>query len=419
MELRLGYDFTRVRIHSGPDAVQTVRRVNRTAFTVGHDIYVGSNAPSPHSNEGRRLLTHELAHVVQQRGGGAGPAEAGSDAEQEADAAASAVSEGNRFAVRGLTGVTLARQVIRGAPAAAAKALEPLEVVAQRIARLAIGPSSAAVNLKGGPDKVVSVVRNVRTGNISVGLNTGLPANATEPIQKADSGAGSKEYRRGGGEGDAYERDGNGWWTCRSQRPGPSYRRRASSARSHDDGRGTRRDVRDAQCLARGRRRLTTAARCEHSAAITRGVKVTETLFKAEGDLGAVKVPQSGRAVKAGGKVVEADTIHGEIGAPKPPGEPGGATPERVPEVAPKVEVPGVGSVGETTVRLAVAEVALNVLLFAVTYYLDKWHAEKQVRKFNNDLKGLLPDINNRLKKRGAEILKRVRRFPSSTATSQ
>jgi hypothetical protein len=50
--------------------------------------------------------------------------------------------------------------------------------------------------------------------------------------------------------------------------------------------------------------------------------------------------------------------------------------------------------------------------LFAVTYYLNKWHAEKQVRKFNSDLKGLLPEVNTRLQNKGAEIAEREKVFP-------
>jgi hypothetical protein len=66
-----------------------------------------------------------------------------------------------------------------------------------------------------------------------------------------------------------------------------------------------------------GRRRLTTAPRCEHCAPIARGVRVTESLFKAEGGVsGEIKVPQRGKAVLTGGKTVEATTIHGEIPAP-------------------------------------------------------------------------------------------------------
>ena len=37
------------------------------AFTLGSDIYLGAEAQGPRGTEGRRLLAHELTHVVQQR----------------------------------------------------------------------------------------------------------------------------------------------------------------------------------------------------------------------------------------------------------------------------------------------------------------------------------------------------------------
>jgi hypothetical protein len=298
-----------------------------------------------------------------------------------------------------------------GAPDAPVKALEPLEVVAQRIARLAVGPSSAAVNLKGGPGPVVSVIRNTRTGQIYVGLNTGAPADLTKPMQKA-----VQEQARRVAAGEV-----------------KVTHTAVDAVGGHAEVNALDRAVADEQAVLghtmtaeeiaktfemhnvwlSGNRRLTTAARCEHCAAITRGVKVTESLFKAEGGVsGEISVPQHGQAAKAGGKVVEAETIHGEIPAPGPTGGPSGAGPERVREVTPEVKVPGVGSVGEATLKVAVTEIALNVLLFAVTYYLNKWHAEKQARKFNNDLKGLLGELNARLKKKEAEILEKSKAFP-------
>ena len=83
--------------------------------------------------------------------------------------------------------------------------------------------------------------------------------------------------------------------------------------------------------LTGGERKLTTAARCEHCAAITRNVQVTESLYKAEfkaegGVSGEINVPQ-----------------HGEISTPRPTGGPSGTEP--VAEVTPKVEVPVVGAV--------------------------------------------------------------------------
>jgi hypothetical protein len=69
MERRFGYDFSRVRVHTGPAAGQSALDVNAHAFTVGHDIVFGAGQFAPDSRAGKRLLSHELAHVVQQSGG--------------------------------------------------------------------------------------------------------------------------------------------------------------------------------------------------------------------------------------------------------------------------------------------------------------------------------------------------------------
>jgi len=68
MEQRFGHDFSRVRVHAGGAAEQSARDVNANAYTVGHNIVFGSGRFSPGTNEGRRLLAHELTHVVQQAG---------------------------------------------------------------------------------------------------------------------------------------------------------------------------------------------------------------------------------------------------------------------------------------------------------------------------------------------------------------
>jgi hypothetical protein len=67
-EPRLGVDLTEVRLHTNARAAQTARELNARAFTVGHDVAFGAGEYVRESPEGRRLLAHELAHVVQQRG---------------------------------------------------------------------------------------------------------------------------------------------------------------------------------------------------------------------------------------------------------------------------------------------------------------------------------------------------------------
>jgi hypothetical protein len=68
MNSRFGYDFWKVRVHSGGCAAKAAGSVNAKAFTVGQDIVFGEGQYAPHTDSGKRLLAHELTHVVQQTG---------------------------------------------------------------------------------------------------------------------------------------------------------------------------------------------------------------------------------------------------------------------------------------------------------------------------------------------------------------
>lgn len=70
METRLGHDFGDVRVHAGPAAARSADGLSANAYTVGSDIVFGADRFDPSSSAGRRLLAHELAHVVQQRRAG-------------------------------------------------------------------------------------------------------------------------------------------------------------------------------------------------------------------------------------------------------------------------------------------------------------------------------------------------------------
>jgi hypothetical protein len=65
---RFGREFSQVRVHSGAAAEQSAREMHANAYTVGHNIVFGAGQFAPGSPEGRRLLAHELTHVVQQSG---------------------------------------------------------------------------------------------------------------------------------------------------------------------------------------------------------------------------------------------------------------------------------------------------------------------------------------------------------------
>src|SRR5215831_11101132 len=71
MEAKFGADFGNVRIHSDEKAAGAALSTGARAITTGQDIAFGSGFYDPASGTGKRLLAHELAHVVQQgqRGG--------------------------------------------------------------------------------------------------------------------------------------------------------------------------------------------------------------------------------------------------------------------------------------------------------------------------------------------------------------
>jgi Domain of unknown function (DUF4157) len=75
MESRFGQDFGRVRVHTDARAAESARALNALAYASGTHVVFGAGRYAPGAGEGRRLIAHELAHVVQQTGqqGGAAP----------------------------------------------------------------------------------------------------------------------------------------------------------------------------------------------------------------------------------------------------------------------------------------------------------------------------------------------------------
>jgi hypothetical protein len=65
-EPRFGKDFGSVRVHTDSRAAQLARSLNARAFTVGSDVVFGAGEYAPQTLEGKRLIAHELTHVLQQ-----------------------------------------------------------------------------------------------------------------------------------------------------------------------------------------------------------------------------------------------------------------------------------------------------------------------------------------------------------------
>ncbi|WP_414552398.1 eCIS core domain-containing protein [Anabaena sp. CCY 0017] len=68
MEPRFGNDFSSVRVHTDSSSVQMNQELGAQAFTHGQDVYFGAGKYNPGVDDGKRLLAHELTHVVQQTG---------------------------------------------------------------------------------------------------------------------------------------------------------------------------------------------------------------------------------------------------------------------------------------------------------------------------------------------------------------
>ncbi len=69
-ESRMGVDLGNVKIHNDSEAAATSEKLNAQAYTVGSNIAFGAGKYAPGTTAGRRLMAHELTHVVQQGGAG-------------------------------------------------------------------------------------------------------------------------------------------------------------------------------------------------------------------------------------------------------------------------------------------------------------------------------------------------------------
>lgn len=101
MEDRFAHSFGNVRIHTDAEAARSARAVGAAAYTVGRNVVFDHGRYAPDTASGRRLLAHELTHVVQQRGATAGGAgglridSSHSAGEVEADRISAAIESGH------------------------------------------------------------------------------------------------------------------------------------------------------------------------------------------------------------------------------------------------------------------------------------------------------------------------------------
>jgi Domain of unknown function (DUF4157) len=111
MGARFGYDFSHVRLHADRESAEFADSIGANALTVGNHVIFGNGKYRPDDFDGRRLIVHELTHVVQQHPVPLGSSQSSSledmklggmndAAEREAQALAGALPRGEQVVVR-------------------------------------------------------------------------------------------------------------------------------------------------------------------------------------------------------------------------------------------------------------------------------------------------------------------------------
>jgi hypothetical protein len=118
-ERSLGVDLGQVRVHTSNASADAAAKVSAVAYAQGHHIHFAAGTYDPSSEQGQRLLAHEVAHTVQQRdernvapaGEALDVSQPGDAHEHEADHAAEAMLRGERAGLSPAGG--LSRQIQR------------------------------------------------------------------------------------------------------------------------------------------------------------------------------------------------------------------------------------------------------------------------------------------------------------------
>jgi hypothetical protein len=139
LEPRFGHSFADIRVHEDDRAAESAAAVGARAYTVSRDVVFGAGRYAPGSADGRRLLAHELAHVVQQAGSSTGALRARLEIgpvddplEREADAAAdAAMSSAPRPVLSGAPPASAATPVVRRVPEEPTDTVQPAAVAEQ------------------------------------------------------------------------------------------------------------------------------------------------------------------------------------------------------------------------------------------------------------------------------------------------
>jgi hypothetical protein len=100
LEKTTGASLGDVKVHTGSESAAAADGLAARAFTTGQDVHFAGGQYSPDTAKGQRLIAHEVAHTIQQRGAASAPqtkltvSEPGDSLEREADQVADAHARG-------------------------------------------------------------------------------------------------------------------------------------------------------------------------------------------------------------------------------------------------------------------------------------------------------------------------------------
>jgi hypothetical protein len=186
-------------VHADSDAAASAKSLNASAYTIGNDIVFGQGQFNPGAERGRRLLAHELTHVVQQSGAAfisGAISSAGDAGEQEADRVAFAISAGKPANVRPSTRTSLIQRqgdLTLTMPSFGSAQRPPLSLFPPgQEPHLHLEPWVQAYSLL-DPDMIRQAVLALDLGSLAAPPTPGLTLPATPPTPAAPiipSGAG-------------------------------------------------------------------------------------------------------------------------------------------------------------------------------------------------------------------------------------
>ncbi len=195
MEMRLGHDFSQVRVHADGKAAESARLIDALAYTSGPDIAFAAGRFDTASDSGQRLLAHELTHVVQQTGGGSPSGGSGLVQRQPAPGAGGSTDlrESASPLLASALGSTTVDNFALGSAKIPAAGEDSLRYAASQILYFLRKYPTSTVHLAGHTDTVDSEARNLALGQeradaVSAFLQKeGVPAEIISTESKGES----------------------------------------------------------------------------------------------------------------------------------------------------------------------------------------------------------------------------------------